>query len=345
MLRIAMTAFIPLLWAAPLQPVRAQEDATRRDGILLHVLPSQAGEVRYQSTIRENEFAFLGLGPERVTVKEVQAQARTQKIYIREVSSDTFAYTRQMTRFTMSRTFVDNDGSKHRGCETTRDFKSSSGGCERGDGVDRLDTDRPADRADLEKDPMRYLLATREDVVERSDGSTLRYDATGRSSEVNASWKAIIEREMENGVVMFPDHPVRVNDTWSMGRLEFSDAKSGIVERDIEGRLDRMVTGGLPGLAPDERAVVVAVTGRNFRHRFDRDSAAASYLADKARLMKHEETGEIVFSLDRREIVTDVRKLVLEFEVETIRPGGVAVFSLSQAIKKGRGTIEGVARR
>jgi len=296
--------------------------------IVLTVLPQDPGSIRTQSTVRENQFLISLVHPDgrkEVNMNVLTVEAQTKEYRIDAVSQDSISITRMLKRIVTRGKIVD---------VASGEVKESA-----------FDSDRPIERG-LLKDSKEIvdLLKIREVVVFNSDGSTRQYRAEGPNAALNAAWESLAEREREKGDALFADHPVKLNENWPMGTVELSGFRFGVLTRDIEGKLLKIVIGTLPRLGANEKAVVIEVRGTNVGHRPDPDSAAAQLA--KVHISHYEEKGQLLFSLDRKEIVSDHRQMTLGIEVSSPseRHSPKLLMTITHRLSKGRGTIEEVSK-
>jgi len=307
--------------------------------VTLTVLPKETGGHRTESHVNETKISMVLRPIAQKSTPEASTSPIDTKIEVVEgttyddridaVSADGVSFTRRMVRWVAGGSF-----SKDTGITERRPL---------------LDTNDPQVRRAAESDPkMSVALHTLEIIEMNADGSMRRYKANGPNAAINSALQTIAEHRMENGEALLPDHPVRINETWPMGTLENADPRFGRLTRDIEGKLVSVVTGGLPGLAPNEMAAVIEVRGTNLQHRFDEDSQIKRVGAT-SRVAAYEEKGTIVYSIERREVVTDTRRFVgtIEIFVPADKPDAkvsgitmTVVYDLRAS--GGRGTIEQV---
>jgi len=277
-----------------------------------HRIESSWKELKYfVSTIKEDGSLASASGAKEDTITFLAFSGHTNDYRIDKINADSVVYTRQQIRIIQGQ--MD---------------------------APLLDTDDP--RFALARGSP--LLHTPEMLEENADGSLRRYKATGPNPAVNSAWQILAEHRMENGETLLPDHAVRIGESWSMGTLEVSDPRFGVLTRDIEGKLVKTVVGGMPGLARNEVAAVIEVRGSNPRHKLDNDSAIGRLAVP--RIAQYEEKGLIVFSLDRREVVTDdeTMNIIIDFGgawlMDKTSAANAIRFSISLRTSRGRGTIE-----
>ncbi|MGP0089765.1 MAG: tetratricopeptide repeat protein [Xanthobacteraceae bacterium] len=301
----------------------AADDESTNESIRLELAPGHPGEVRTETTLTEWKITESSDKKDGFTTelgRIYTSKAETFELRVIEITPSTISYTRQMKRFRFVR------------MELRTDRKPI--------GI-FLDTDCKVDRNPV----VERQLSTVEYIVQAADGSILRHEAVGSDTEFNAMLQVKAEQDIENRVRLLPDHPVRLHEVWQMGKQESSAPGIALVTYEVRGQLARIIRGGLPELADTERAAVIATDVGDVDFKFDEDRFPMSDLTKIGTDVKFTNSGRLVFSLDRHEIVSRREEMEGAFKVAA-RPSDVTdhnIVAFTARIRTGKGNFHDVS--